>query len=92
MTDNVIQFRRKDATPPDNDRLLFSIDIYQGDRNGFHWIVISEDEATQPNAEQLSEYLGDMFIALNPQPPSIFQRLRTFFHQTFTPKQEPEND
>lgn len=82
----IIQFRRRDAEPPQDDRLLFSIDIYAGDQNGFHWIVASEDESSQPDAQQLSDYLGDMFIALNPQPPSILERvlnvIRNVFHHS----------
>lgn len=83
MTDNVVQFRRRDAEPPQDDHLLFTIAIYAGDQNGFHWIVASEDEDSQPDAEQLSDYLGDMFIALNPQPPSILERLSNVIHRIF---------
>ena len=78
MTDNVIPFRKPDPPPPSEDP-LFTIAIYAGDRNGFSWIVASHDAETQPDAEQLSQYLGDIFFALNPQPPSILERLGAFF-------------
>jgi hypothetical protein len=42
--------------------------------------VSSPDEHSAPDTEELSDYLGDMFLALNPQPPSVLDRLRTFFH------------
>lgn len=83
-TDNVIPFptRRPAYHPP-----LFVIEIYAGERNSFSWVVITEDPMhSAPDTEQLSEYLGDMFIALNPQPPGIFERLQAFFkrHNPFS--------
>jgi hypothetical protein len=78
MTGNVIEFRKRQPgeTPP--DQLLFTIDIYQGDQNGFSWIIRTADAESQPNVQQLSDYLGDMFFALNPQPPSILERFSAF--------------
>lgn len=73
-------------TPPDDNVLLFTIDIYAGDRDGFSWVVRSEDEESQPDAEVLSAYLADMFIELNPEPPSILDRvfrvIRDALHRT----------
>ena len=66
-TDNVIPFPTRRVVYR-NDPPLFIIEIYAGERNSFSWVVITEDPMHSPDTEQLSDYLGDMFIALNPQP------------------------
>lgn len=77
-TDNVIPFptRRPAYHPP-----LFVIEIYARSDNGFDWLVASPDAHSAPDTEQLSEYLGDMFLALNPQPPGILERLSAFLQR-----------
>ena len=84
-TDNVIPFPTRRVVYR-NDPPLFIIEIYAGERNSFSWVVITEDPMHSPDTEELSEYLGDMFLALNPQPPGILERLHTFFkrHNPFS--------
>jgi hypothetical protein len=90
-TDNVIQFTPKPKPPEDP---IFTIAIYKGDQNGFSWIVASADATTQPDAQQLSNYLGDMFFALNPraQPPGILERLSAFTHRFNPFRKGRQND
>lgn len=81
MTDNVVQFPARNGDPNLYRDPIFVIEVYRGDGNGFDWIVHSPDARSAPDTEELSSYLGDMFIALNPQPPGILDRLAAFLHQ-----------
>lgn len=83
---NVIKFPANTRTGDPNVYRdpIFVIEIYQGDGDGFDWLVSSPDEHSAPDTEELSDYLGDMFLALNPQPPGILDRLRAFFHTLAT--------
>lgn len=65
------------------DRLpLLAIEIYPGPQNSFDWIVMTDEDTALSN-EELSGYLGDMFIMLNPQPPGILERVKAFFANIF---------
>jgi hypothetical protein len=86
---NVIKFPARPSKPTGYRDPIFVIEIYQGDGDGFDWAVHSPDEHSAPDVEELSGYLGDMFLALNPQPPGILDRIRTFFHNITT---RPQGD
>lgn len=83
---NVIEFRKRPTYPGDAEPLEPDVTIFiyeRPDKNGFDWIVT--DEGVSLSKETLSDYLGDMFLSLNPdeEPPSIFQRARAFFRTLF---------
>jgi alkanesulfonate monooxygenase SsuD/methylene tetrahydromethanopterin reductase-like flavin-dependent oxidoreductase (luciferase family) len=86
---NVIKFPARAGDPNIYRDPIFVIEIYQGDGNGFDWVVRSPDESVAPAVEELSDYLGDMFLALNPQPPSVFDRFRAFLYNLRT---RPQGD
>lgn len=85
----VIPFKPKTNQMPPGEP-LFVIHIYPGDGNGFHWYVSTDDEDTLPDVEQLSGYLADMFMTLNPEPPGILDRARSFLNRLFPSKGDDE--
>lgn len=80
----VIPFKRPGQPPPSTEP-LFVIHSYPGEGNGFDWVVSTTGD-DPPSVDELSSYLGDMFIALNPQPPGILERIGAFIHQFFPSK------
>ena len=80
-TDNVVPFPPRPYEPTGYRDPIFVIEIYARADNGFDWLVASPDAHSAPDTEELSGYLGDMFIALNPQPPSILERLSAFLQR-----------
>lgn len=84
---NVIQFRRKASYPTTpHDEPTLTISIYERpEHGGFGWVVTGDGEP--PTREQLNDYLGDMFLSLNPEHaprPGIFRRTGAFFRRLFT--------
>lgn len=80
MTAKIIEFKTKATYPGDSDpQPKFVLEIYDHPGgNGFEWHVRSDDPIDEG---QLSDYLGDMFLGLNPEAlpePSIFSRLKSF--------------
>lgn len=88
---NVIQFRSKARYPsaPDEEP-TFTIDIYERpEHGGFDWVVTGDGDP--PTREQLSDYLGDMFLSLHPEVDEdrgIFQRAAAFFSNIFHPHKD----
>ncbi len=84
---NVVPFSKKPvATYPGSDdpQPRFILEIYdRTDGSGFDWHVLSDDEIGE---DELSDFLGDMFFALNPDvepEPGILSRLKSFLTNLF---------
>lgn len=78
---NVVEFKPRQPKPSypgsDEPQPRFVIEIYDHP-DGFDWHVLSDDEIGE---DELSDYLGNMFFALNPDvepEPGILNRAATF--------------
>lgn len=83
MTARIIQFKPKASYPgADEPQPKFVIEVYD-QPTGFDWHVLSDDEISE---DELSDFLGDMFFALNPDvepEPGIFRRAAAFIRNLF---------
>ena len=86
MTAQIIEFKTKATYPGNEDpQPRFVLEIFdKPDGSGFDWHVLADEPIGE---DELSDYLGDMFFALNPDvipEPGIFLRAYTFLLNLFT--------
>lgn len=87
MTAQIIEFKTRATYPGSEDpQPKFVIEIYElPGGKGFDWHVHADDPISEA---ELSGYLGDMFLVLNPglEPEEgIFRRAATFIRNLFAP-------